>query len=242
MASYWNIDTSGQSVGIGRGIDSDVQGKTTAELRSPTGYTGIFAQWNTDLDNADDDEEENTGEDDVWDFGTSGDYPAVKVDANGDGVATWWESGEQHGRAIPTATPTATYTAIPTETPTITPTPSATHTSTVTPTATATMTPTPTNTPVPTDTPIPTATDTHTPVPTDTPVPTATPEQMETSVPPTQMPVDVVAVVTATPSADAPSAGGCNSVGAMPAGTAMANLLFMMAPLTIVGVIRLRRR
>ncbi len=241
VASYWNIETSSQSDGIGRGMDSDVQGKTSAELQSPTDFTGIFTRWHTDLDNADEDDDEDTGKDDVWDFGTSDDYPAIKVDANGDGVATWWESGKQHGRAIPTATPTATYTATPTETPTITPTPSATHTSTVTPTATATMTPTPTNTPVPTNTPIPTATTTHTPVPTDTPVPTATPEQIETPVPPTQMPVNAVALVTATPSADATSGIGCNSVGSVPAGTAMANLLLMMVPLIITGAVRFRK-
>ena len=240
IASYWNTDASGQSAGIGHGTNSDVQSKTTVELQSPTGYTGIYIQWLIDLDNADEDDDGYTGEEDVWDFGTSDDYPAIKADANGDGLATWWEAGEQHGRSIPTATPTATYTATPTETPTITPTPSATHTSTVTPTATATMTPT--NTPVPTDTPIPTPTATHTPVPTDTPAPTATPKQMATPLPTTQMPADVVVVATATPSTDAPSGVGCNSVGAVPVGTAMANLLLVMTPLAIIGAVRLRRR
>ena len=242
IASYWNINTSGQSDGIGYGTNSDVQSKTTVELQSPTDYAGIFAQWHIDLDNVDEDDDEDTDEDDVWDFGTSDDYPAIKVDANGDGLATWWEAGEQHGRAVPTATPTATHTATPTETPTITPTPSATRTSTVTPTATATMTPTLTNTPVPTDTPVPTATTTYTPVPTETPVPTVTPKQMETPVPTTQMPADVAVVVTASPSTDAPSGFGCNSVGAVPAGTAKVNLLLMITPLAIIGALRLRRR
>ena len=108
--------------------------------------------------------------------------------------------------------------------PTPTPTPTATATHTPIPTATLT----PTITPTPTDTPIPTATATHTPVPTATPVPaTPTPH--------------VIYIVT-TPEADAPSGGGCNSTGAMPAGTGAANLLFMIAPLAIFGGVKWRRR
>ncbi len=45
--SYWNTDTSGQTTSNGG------KGKTTAELQTPTGYTGIYANWNLDLDNAD---------------------------------------------------------------------------------------------------------------------------------------------------------------------------------------------
>ena len=66
-----------------------MQSKTTVELQSPTGYTGIYIQWLIDFDNADEDDDEDTGKDDVWDFGTSDDYPAIKADANGDGLATW---------------------------------------------------------------------------------------------------------------------------------------------------------
>ena len=237
-ASYWNIDTSGQSAGIGRGTDSDVQGKTTAELQSPTDYTGIFTRWHIDLDNADEDDDEDTGKDDVWDFGTSDNYPAIKVDANGDGVATWWEIGEQHGRATPTPTPTVTPTATPTDTPTITPTPTPTETptSTATPTATATMTPTPSSTPTPT------ATASHTPVPTSTPTPTVTPEPSATPVPPTQTPEATAMAATATPPADATPSGGCNAAGTTPVGAAVANLLLAAAPLAIIGSVRLRRR
>ncbi len=237
-ASYWNIETSGQSSGIGRGTDSDVQGKTTAELQSPTDYTGIYVRWHTDLDNDDQDDDEDTGKDDVWDFGTSDDYPAIKVDANGDGVATWWEAGEQHGRATPTPTPTVTPTATPTDTPTITPTPTPTETptSTATPTATATMTPTPSSTPTPT------ATASHTPVPTSTPTPTVTPEPSATPVPPTQTPEATVMAATATPPADATPSGGCNAAGTTHVGAAVANLLLAAAPLAIIGSVRLRRR
>ena len=42
--SYWNTQTSGQSE------SADGEGKTTSELQSPTGYTGIYENWNVDLD------------------------------------------------------------------------------------------------------------------------------------------------------------------------------------------------
>ena len=63
--SYWDTQTTGQSSSDG-GI-----GKTTAELQSPTGYSGIFATWNMDLD-------DDGSNDDPWDFGTSTQYPVLK--------------------------------------------------------------------------------------------------------------------------------------------------------------------
>ena len=54
--SYWDTQTSGQAGSYG-GV-----GKTTEELQSPTGNTGIYANWNADW----------------WDFGTGGQYPALK--------------------------------------------------------------------------------------------------------------------------------------------------------------------
>ena len=247
FASYWNIETSGQSSGVGDEDFTGVEGKTTAEFQEPTGYTGIFAEWLTDFDNSDEDYDETTGVDDVWDFGTSNQYPELKADLDNSGHASWWEFGPQHRRPQPTVTPTViatdtptpTATAPATATPTITPTPThtATPTETPVPTATATMTPTPT------DTPIPTATATHTPAPTSTPVPTETP------VPPTQTPVVVVVVVTATPEADAdapqsdaPLGGGCNSVSAVPLGAGAANLMLLLVPLGVIGGVRWVRR
>ena len=44
-------------------------GKTTAELTAPTGYTGIYADWNLDLDNGDGDNDVTTGGDNPWRFG-----------------------------------------------------------------------------------------------------------------------------------------------------------------------------
>ena len=87
-ASYWDTATSGQSRS-GGGV-----GKTTSELQTPTGYTGIYADWNVDLDGV-------TGGEDPWQFGSSSQYPVLQVDFDGDGTATWTEFGDQ--RPLPGA-------------------------------------------------------------------------------------------------------------------------------------------
>ena len=63
-SSYWNTQTSGRSNGVGTGPSIGIEGKTTAELRSPTWYHGIYSDWH------------HAG--DVWDFGTSTQYPTLK--------------------------------------------------------------------------------------------------------------------------------------------------------------------
>ncbi len=98
-SGLWDTETSGQQVGIGieigDGRSLDIFGKTTAELQSPIGYTGPYQGWDVSLfiEGA-----ENTPDhtlSDFWDFGTSGQYPALKVDFDGDGTATWQEFGDQ---------------------------------------------------------------------------------------------------------------------------------------------------
>ena len=49
-----------------------VPGKTAAELQSPTGYTGIYANWRVDVDG-------DTFPDQPWNFGTTSQYPALKT-------------------------------------------------------------------------------------------------------------------------------------------------------------------
>ena len=63
--SYWDTQTSGQSE------SADGEGKTTSELQSPTGYTGIYENWNVDLD------DDGVG-DDLWDFGNASQYPTLR--------------------------------------------------------------------------------------------------------------------------------------------------------------------
>ncbi len=73
-ASYWDTSTSGQTTSAG---GSGVVGKTTRQLQTPTDYTGIYANWNTDLDNADSDNDATTGNDDPWTFGNKMQYPML---------------------------------------------------------------------------------------------------------------------------------------------------------------------
>ena len=65
LDSYWNTQTSGQSASAGG------EGRTTSELQSPTGYTGIYENWNLDLD------DDGVG-DDLWDFGNASQYPTLR--------------------------------------------------------------------------------------------------------------------------------------------------------------------
>ena len=76
--SYWDNQTSGLTASAAG------TGQTTSVLQSPLqtdGYTGIYANWNVDLDG-------DSTNDDPWHFGTDSQYPALKVDFNGDGVAS----------------------------------------------------------------------------------------------------------------------------------------------------------
>ena len=86
--SYWDTATTGQSASAGG------TGKTTSELQMPTDYSGIYADWNVDIDG-------ETGGDDPWHFGTSSQYPVLKVDVDGNGTATWQEFGRQYANSPP---------------------------------------------------------------------------------------------------------------------------------------------
>ena len=46
--------------------------KTTAELQSPTGYAGPYADWNVDLDG-------DGSSDDPWKFGSATEYPVLNL-------------------------------------------------------------------------------------------------------------------------------------------------------------------
>ena len=65
-ASYWDTTTTGIS-----GISGGATGYATAALQTPTGYTGIYANWNVDVDGV-------TGNDDPWHFGADNQYPTLK--------------------------------------------------------------------------------------------------------------------------------------------------------------------
>ena len=68
--SYWDTGTTG----IADDADATApEGKTTSALQSVTSYTGIYANWNVDVDGT-------TGNDDPWEFGTGMQYPRLKFD------------------------------------------------------------------------------------------------------------------------------------------------------------------
>ena len=94
--SYWDTTTSRRTSSAGG------QGRTTGQLQTPTGYSGIYAQWNVDLDG---DGEAN----DPWHFDT-GKYPALQV--NGDGQGTDWKKFGYQLRAGPTLTATGSATQV----------------------------------------------------------------------------------------------------------------------------------
>ncbi len=71
-SNYWDVETSGQAASPGLGV-----GYTTAQLQAPTGYTGIYADW----------DEIGPG-DDPWDFGSSSQYPVLKYCGDKSGIDT----------------------------------------------------------------------------------------------------------------------------------------------------------
>ena len=90
--SYWDTSTSGQTTSAG---GSGVTGKTTRQIQTPTGYTGIYANWNIDLDNADNDNDATTGKDNPWAFGNKMQYPMLDYK----GMSTDPQGGQAMGRS-----------------------------------------------------------------------------------------------------------------------------------------------
>ena len=103
VASYWDSETSGVSSG------SFGAPQTTSDLRTPTGYDGIYAAWNVatnifgdgedvplavwcDRDNSGSIEEgEKIVANLIWDFGESDEYPAIRCTPIApDEWRDWW--------------------------------------------------------------------------------------------------------------------------------------------------------
>ncbi|MDE0135200.1 MAG: hypothetical protein OXM54_10225, partial [Acidimicrobiaceae bacterium] len=82
--NYWDTEATGLATSPGCGV-----GYTTAELQAPTGYEGIYADWDVDVDVG-----ANYGwaflgpGDDPWDFGSSSEYPVLKYCADKPGIDT----------------------------------------------------------------------------------------------------------------------------------------------------------
>ena len=81
--NYWDVEASSVTTNPDCGV-----GHTTAQLQAPTGYTGIYADWDVDVDvGAYHGTFEGAG-DDPWDFGTSSQYPVLKYCAAKPGIQT----------------------------------------------------------------------------------------------------------------------------------------------------------
>jgi hypothetical protein len=97
--NYFDQDVVGSNRSTNFSSDSNqeplathIQNKRTTALQTPTDYTGIYATWDDfDIDGSG----SVTDADKIWDFGTSTQYPALKIDFNGDGTATVEEFGSQ---------------------------------------------------------------------------------------------------------------------------------------------------
>ena len=92
--NYWDTSTSGRSGGIGwvatagalPGSSGGVTGKTTRELQTVIEYTGIYANWNNNLDG-------QSGNDDPWAFGNNMQYPMLDYQ----GMSTVPQGGQAMG-------------------------------------------------------------------------------------------------------------------------------------------------
>ena len=87
--SYWDTQTSGRT-------NSTLgTGQTTRALQRPTGYSGIYANWNLNLDG-------NAGGDDPWDFGTNREYPALKYTGRNlkDQRGAYWIEADHWGAPV----------------------------------------------------------------------------------------------------------------------------------------------
>ena len=69
--SYWLRELPVRYAGVGEGPADGVKGVSVEQMQSSTDYTGIYANWLIDLDNADGDFDETTGMDGflgLWNF------------------------------------------------------------------------------------------------------------------------------------------------------------------------------
>ena len=119
-SSYWDVETSGIRVGVGEDDTNEngvidgaerqrvgLAGLSTAQIQTPTDYTGIYHRWNVDLGGRD----YGDGEpDDPWAFGTTTHYPVLSPDLHDDGRWSKWEEFGYQFRSAPTLTATTTAT------------------------------------------------------------------------------------------------------------------------------------
>ena len=113
--SYWDTSTSGQTTSAGG------TGKTTRQLQTVTSYTGIYANWNTNLDGDTTTGDAMTGNDNPWAFGNKMQYPMLDYKGTSTnpqggqamGIPDNWNApivGERVGVCLATPANRATFT------------------------------------------------------------------------------------------------------------------------------------
>ena len=85
-ANYWDTDTSSLTAAVGYGNAANITGQTTINLRTPTDYTGIYANWNRNLD-GDATTGDASGNDNPWDFVDADNYPILRFEYGSDAAA-----------------------------------------------------------------------------------------------------------------------------------------------------------
>ncbi len=104
VASYWDSETSGVTNG------NYGEAKTSNDLREPTDYTGIYEEWDDDINIFNDgmsdeplavwcdkdnsgsiESDERTNDNLIWDFGESDEYPAIRcTPLDPEDWRDWW--------------------------------------------------------------------------------------------------------------------------------------------------------
>ena len=95
--SYCDLEATGQSVCVqSQFTDASVTspGYDTADLQRPTGYTGIYRNWNLDTDG-------DSTPDDPWHFGSSNDYPTLRYSRPPGAVAGGGPGGDASSQDTP---------------------------------------------------------------------------------------------------------------------------------------------
>ena len=90
--SYCDTEATEQTACVGgrlSGSTAAAAGYDSDGLKMPTRYATIYAGWNVDVD-------DDARADNPWHFGGARDYPLLRVDFNGDGMAYWEEFGRQY--------------------------------------------------------------------------------------------------------------------------------------------------
>lgn len=106
--SYWETELDGKHKGVSKGVaqgsETGITGQTDKQLQEPVGYTGIYKDWNVDIDG-------DNMPDDPWNFRSDREYPCL----SGVGSCPAITAPQQQAPEPVPATETGRVTVTPTE-------------------------------------------------------------------------------------------------------------------------------